>query len=145
MIKLFVAFWISLLSVVVYAELGQSEKSVAFTSVQLELIKSKLLFNKGSVDDSLLNLYVDELCKNAASELQLSDRFLQWLDSEKEIKQGLFSARYPMDVASIERLEARHWSDIGIAINLKDIEKFSHLFPFFEAGHTCRINYIFGS
>lgn len=106
MIKLFVAFWISLLSVVVYAELGQSEKSVAFTSVQLELIKSKLLFNKGSVDDSLLNLYVDELCKNAASELQLSDRFLQWLDSEKEIKQGLFSARYPMDVASIERLEA---------------------------------------
>ena len=28
-------------------------------------------------------------------------------------------------INSIQRLEARHWSDIGIAINLKDIEKFS--------------------
>ena len=99
-----------------------AEPAVSLNEAQLSILKKQLLANKGLVDDNVLGLYVDLMCKNTKEKLKLPESFWSWLEANKEIKQGLFSARYPMDKASILRL-----AEFQAGIEKPMVEKYKHL------------------
>ena len=104
---------------VLYAE---SASSVSLNESQLNVIKSKILSKKGLVDNEVLTAFVNEMAKNAKSQLTLEDSFWKWLDSNEDIKEGLFVARYPMDHDSIKRL-----AEFQAGIDKNMVAKYKHL------------------
>ena len=105
-----------------FAKDKTTEPAVLLTDSQLASVKNDLLANKGLVDDKVLKCYVDQMAKNAKEQIKLPDSFWKWLDANKEIRQGLFIARYPMDHASIKRL-----AEFQAGIEKAMVEKYKHL------------------
>ena len=116
----FVIWAAVLLSTNTFAE--NTAQTISLNEAQLASVNKLLKSNKGMIDDKLLNLFVDSMYKNAKEQLKLPTSYWAWLDSHKAIKQGLISARYPMDHASIKRL-AQFYGGIDKPL----VEKYQHL------------------
>jgi len=117
--KLFLIFLFTFSS---FLSANNDEGLVSLNDQQLLAVKNKLLAKKGLVDKELKNHYVNELCKSAKEKLTLPKSFWEWLDKNQDIKEGLFIARYPMDLDSIKRL-----AEFYAGIEKPMVEKYKHL------------------